>query len=366
MTRIFAILALVLALAIGFVHGTAAGLVCATLAGAALMPINRMQLNAVGPLTLLDIAARNGQNIHALMEGVLTVAPELATFAAIPKNGISYSTLTCTELPSGDFRNPGEGTPLEKSKWDKQVGSMALFEALMRVPEDVLLNAMAETPNLVEGDILASEALRYMKGSANKIGSQTWYGQKISAKGFAGLSTQVDTVTNQVDAGGSAGADSSSVYLVYLEATPANPQGVHYVVGNGGKMSFSDEWGSQQAEVTTGKYAKVFTNNFLSYLGLVLPRKEAIYRAKNVVTGSPFTDALAATLKSKIPLALRNDKANWRWFMNTTALNLLHQSRITIGGAGGQSMQDEPTEVCGIPIIPTDSLVTTERAGLKP
>ncbi|MEQ1862904.1 MAG: phage major capsid protein, partial [Chthoniobacteraceae bacterium] len=289
-------------------------------------------------------------------------------FSVLTKAGLSYSTLTCTGLPAGDFRKVGGGVGLQKSEWKREVGSMVPFEAQMRVPEDVLVAARAENGELTDGDVLASEAIKTMRGSTLRIGAQTWYGAKISADGFAGLSTQVDA-GNVVNAGGNAGADSSSVYLVNLAADPVNPEGVHYVLGNSGRMNFKDMWGEQQIETNPGTklFSNVFTNNFLAYLGLVVPRPEAIYKIKNVVAGSPFTDLIGAETKSLLPLGLRGDLGSWRWFMNSTAHHLLHKSRITIAQNGaGASYVPEPVDVCGIKIQLTDSLVTTERAGLKP
>lgn len=323
--------------------------------------------------TLLDISLRSGKGVHSLIEGVLTVAPELSMFPTFPKAGITYSTLTRTSIPSGHFRKVGEGVGLEKSEWKREVGSMALFEAQMRVPEDIVMAARSENPELVTGDILADEAIATLKGSANRIGSQSWYGVKIDADGFAGLSTQVATATNEVNAGGATNTDTSSVYLLDLDNNSVNPQGVHFLLGNGGRMNFAPTWGTQQIETAaaSGKFFNAFTNNFLAYLGLVVARPEAVYRVKNVKAGNAFTDAIGAELLAKVPLALRNNKSRLRWFMNSNAAFLLQSSRqATLVTENGAKMQGTfpamPTECQGIPIELTDSLVTTERNGLKP
>jgi hypothetical protein len=329
---------------------------------------------ASGKYTLLDLSARSGKNITSLIEGVLTVAPELRTFPMFPKSGITYSTLTRTELPSGDFRAVGGGTGLSKSAWQRDTGSMALFEAQMQVAEDIVIAARSENPDLVTEDILADEAIAYVKGSAIRIGSQMWYGTKISSAGFAGLSTQVDTANNEVNAGGSAGADSCSAYLVYIDDNPVNPQGVYTLLGNGGRMSMSDMWGKQQMPTPSDatKYFTAFTNNFLAYLGFAVARKEAVYRVKNITTANPFTDAVAAALWAKVPIALKADKSKFRWFMNSIPQFTLQASRATVTiapqgkgnvGAGGV-FPDLPETCMDIPIVLTDSLISTERAGL--
>lgn len=326
---------------------------------------------AAGKYTLLDLAVRNGVGVQSLIEGVLTYAPEFEIIPTFPKSGITYTTLTRTALPSGDFRNVGEGVGLQKSEWKRETGSMALFEAQMQIAEDIMIAAMAENSDLKVGDLLTDEGMATVRGSVIKICSQFWYGKSISAKGFAGLSTQVDTANNEISAGGADGADSSSVYLVIMSDGPTNPQGVNFVLGNGGKMSLGEQWIKQQIKVSTNPdtFAMGFANNFLSYLGLQLNRPQALYRVKNVTAANPFTDAIAADLLAqKVPLALQANKANMRWFMNASARGGLRKSRatVTINGKQGAAgaYPEVPTTCEDIAIIPTDSLRKTDRAGL--
>lgn len=329
---------------------------------------------AKGQLNTLDIAIRNGEHVHALIEGVLTQAPELRTLPIVTKTGISYTTMTRTALPSGDFAKVGAGVAPEKSEWKRETGSMSKFEAQMRVPEDVVTIARSEDNSVTQEDVLADEAGAYLRGSTIKIGASTWYGQKISADSFAGLSTLIETATNEVNAGGAANADTSSAYLVYLADDSTNPDGVHYVIGNNGSMQFSDTWWKQQfpdpndaTKLVTG-----FCNNFLSFMGLVVPRKEAVYRIKNIDDAHPFTDARAAELLRKVPNALKADKSRFRWYLNSSCIYNLQVSRSTVniatggnkGVGGGGVFADYPEYCQGIQIVPTDSLVVTERNGL--
>jgi hypothetical protein len=328
---------------------------------------------ATGKYNLLDLAARSGKGVHSLIEGVLTTAPELMTIPTFPKAGITYSTLTRTELPSGDFRQVGGGTGLSKSVWKRETGSMSLFEAQMQVAEDIVIAARSENADLVTEDILADEAIAYVRGSAIRIGSQVWYGTAISTSGFAGLSTQVDTAANEVNAGGAGNADSCSAYLVYLDDNVVNPQGVHFLLGNGGRMSMGDIWGKQQMPLASDgtKFFTAFTNNFLSYLGFAVARPQAVYRVKNITTtaNQGFTDAVAAQLWAKVPIVLKADKSKWRWFMNSTPQFTLQASRQAVTYSNGKIASagifpDLPESCLDIPIVLTDSLLSTERAGL--
>jgi hypothetical protein len=332
---------------------------------------------AQGTYTLLDLATRSGVGVSSLIEGVLTYAPELQVLPFFPKSGITYTTLTRTALPSGSFRKAGAGVPLTKSEWKRETGSMMIFDAQMQINEDIVIAAKSENAELATGDILTDEASATMEGSMINISSQIWYGTTIAADGFVGLSTQVDTANNEVDGGGGSGADSSSVYLVYLDPNPVNPQGVHGLLGNGGRMSMSPEWIKQQIVDPNNAANRLmaFVNNFMSYLGLVVERPQAVYRIKNLTLASSavgMSDAFGAQLLQKVPLKLRADLSKWRWFMNSQQLYALQKSRATVtvatgnnkGVASGGVFPDLPTSCQGIAIQPSDSLITTERNAL--
>jgi acyl-CoA synthetase (AMP-forming)/AMP-acid ligase II len=247
---------------------------------------------------------------------------------------------------------------------------MALFEAQMSIAEDIIIAARSENPDLVTGDLLTDEAIATLRGSVIRLCQQFWYGTNISSKGFRGLSTQVDTTNNEVDAGESAGTNSSSVYLVYFDDTVSNPQGVHMFLGNGGRMMMNDQWFKQRLSTVADatKFYMAFVNNFLSYIGLVVARPEAVYRVKNVSSAHVFNDSVGADLLAKVPLALQADKSKFRWFMNGPTRTLLQKSRATVNVSnkvgGGGVFADIPTTCQDILIQPTDSLRTTDRAGL--
>ena len=122
----------------------------------------------------------------------------------------------------------------------------------------------------------------------------------------------------------------------------------------------------------SSKLMMAFVNNFLAYLGLVVARPQAVYRVKNVTSSNPFTDSVAADLLAKVPLALLADKSKFRWFMNGPTRTYLQKSRATVtvaspdnkGLSAGGVFPDVPTSCQDILIQPTDSLRTTDRAGL--
>jgi hypothetical protein len=137
-------------------------------------------------------------------------------------------------------------------------------------------------------------------------------------------------------------------------------QGVHFVVGNDGAIELPD-WMKQK--VSTGNMA--FVSNLSSFIGLNVGHTNAVYRVRGINAGSnKLTDAKGAELLSKVPGRITG-KGTLRWFMNRTAAYALQLSRssignVTAGGGGLPAFAPMPTELQGIPIVITDSLLDTE------
>jgi hypothetical protein len=318
-------------------------------------------------LTLLDVAARNGDNVAAVVEDVTEVAPEFAIVPAITRFGTSYDVLRRVGYPSGGFRKVGNGVQLNKSSWERETKPMYVFDAQMNVGEDVV-KAQTAASRATVGDILADEAMATVRGSIIGIGSQFYYGQLANANGFTGISTQV---TAQISAGGANNtATSTSVYLCWLDPNPSNPQGVHFACGLDGAFNYGD-WFKQQTIQPDSNFAMSWVNNFMFYLGLGVSSQQSVWRVVCVdqTANHGFTDAQANALLALVPLNRRN---NLRWFMNRAAALTLQQSRATINiatggnkGVLGQGVYPEmPTSAAGFPITLTDSLVNTETNGV--
>lgn len=313
-----------------------------------------------GPLTLLDLANRSGDNVHAVVDEVHTFAPEWGRIPAVPRLGTSYEVIKRTGLPSGDFRGVGKGVKMTKSTTDRDVKPMFIFDCQINVGEDIVKAQTAQSKANF-GEVLADEALQNIRGSAIKFGSQFYYGQKASADGFFGLATQVSV---DMSAGGATNTDTTSVYLVYLDPNPRNPQGVHFTVGLDGNMSFG-EWQKAQVDKGNNTRATEWWTNFMFYCGLCVSSEKSVLRIKNVKSGNPFTDEAGAELLSKMPL---DRKGNLLWLMNANARFLLQKSRagVAVNQGQGGNFPDVPTSCQGIPILCTDSLVNTERDGNLP
>jgi len=94
----------------------------------------------------------------------------------------------------------------------------------------------------------------------------------------------------------------------------------------------------------------------LAYPGLQIGNKYAVGRIKKITTdsGKTLTDALIAQLLEKFPVGFRPDYL----FMNRRSLRQLQSSRTATNPTGAPA--PFPSESFGIPIVVTDSIVSTE------
>ena len=299
-------------------------------------------------LTLLDLAARTGSDaLVGLIEDVTTSAPEFRSVLARPMPGTSYKLTRRTALPTAAFRdaNPTSLTGT-KSTYVQDLKQMYFLDCPLEVDEMIVKGDSREI-----GDILADEAVGALEGSFNLLGSQFYYGTSADQNGFAGLQSQLSV--DSVFAGGT--TNTTSAYLVDISL-----QGVHFVVGNDGAIELP-EWMKQK--VAAGNMAWV--SNLSSYIGLNVGHSNAVYRVRGINTGSnKLTDALGAQLVSNVPTRI-SSKGTLRWFMNRNAAYSLQVSRsavgqVNAGGGGAPAFAPMPTELQGIPIVLTDSLVSTE------
>ncbi len=350
--RFLAVLCILLSLFIG-VKNPVLGMAFATISGALLMPKTAGAFYAVGPLTLLDIATRSGQRVGAVVEEVLTVAPEWSIIPAISREGTTYDVLRRTALPAGNFRDANAGVALSKSEFVRDPKQMYFFDAQMDIDEAVV-QAQTAGSGATFGDVLADEAVATVQGSVVNFGKQFYYGLKANAKGFEGIATQV-AAGGDINAGGGTGSDTTSAYLVYLDPSRTNPQGVHFSVGNRGTFNFGT-WMRQQVTLADTTKAMHYVNGMSFYCGLAIASLQSIWRIKAIKDGFPITDALGAQLLASVPLARRQ---NLRWLMNPNAGWLLQKSRTT----DLVKNVPLPTECQGIPITYTDSILNTEKTG---
>lgn len=295
-----------------------------------------------GNLTLLDLAARTGSDaVVGLIEDVTTYAPEFRELLARPMPGTSYKLTRRIALPTPAFRDANGTVTSTKSGYVQENKGMYFLDCQLEVDEAIVKGDPRDI-----GDVLADEAAGALEGTFNLLGSQFYYGGDV--KGFTGLDEQISDDT--VFAGGT--TNTTSAYLVDISL-----QGVHFVVGNDGEIAMP-EWMKQKVD---GKMC--YVSNLSSYIGLNVGSANAVYRVRGIDATNKLTDALGAKCLKNVPLRRRG--GNLRWLMNRTAAYTLQLSRSAVGqvnaGRGGSpAFAEFPTELQGIPIILTDSLVDTE------
>lgn len=309
-------------------------------------------------LTLLDIARLNGAtDVVGLIEENLTVAPEWERFPARTIRGTSYPIVLRTGYPSVGFRAANEGVALSNSTYERKIAECYIIDAQMRIDK-----AVADADERGAPRVLALEASGATRQAMLEVGNQVYYGLSTDAKGFPGL-TEIHTALGNgivLDAGGTTAGTGSSVWGLKF-----GEEGVMFVAGNSGDLRMG-EWVTQQVTGSVAStYFTAYTNGMTGWIGMQIGSKYSIGRLKDATadSGKGVTDARLAELLSLYPVGYKPDV----WAMNRRSAFQLQSSRSTtvsaIGSktAGGQEVfAPMPTESNGIPILITDSIVSTE------
>ena len=303
-------------------------------------------------LTMLDLAKFNGSDsVVGLIEENLNAAPEAAMFPARTISGTSYKTLIRTAIPQPEFRKPNEGTEPKRSRYDNKLVECYYLDGQLEM--DV---AISQADDMGEAHALALEADGIARGSLLTIGTQVWYGTGTGgdSDGFPGAVQIVDSALT-LDAGGTTANTGSSVYGVKLGEKFAS-----LVFGKGSVFSLG-EW-RKQTITRSSKEMTAWKNSLEGWVGIQWVNKYSVCRIKKLTddSGKGLTDALGAEMLSKLPVGFVPDA----WFMSRRSRFQLQKSRATAQANIGVVNPPIPNEMCGIPIVVTDSLLNTEALTL--
>ena len=292
-------------------------------------------------ITLLDLAKRTGNDqLVGLIEEALGFAPELRTLPIRPIAGTSYKTLVRTAFGEGGFRGANEGTSFIKSQYAQRLVECFFFDAMMQIDEQ-----------LVSADplLLTDEATGAVNGSFINLGRQIYSGKANDGKGFDGYKNRI-AAEMIVDAEGT-GEATETIYFV-VEGT----QGVHLPMGENAMLELGT-WMRQKVTDADGKSFMAFINNLRAWIGLQVGHKYAIGAIKNVTNAKPLTDSLGAELMTKFPVGMVPTRA----FMSRNSRFYLQRSRSSVGAqksnSAGDTFAPTPTEISGVPIQVTDSIL---------
>jgi hypothetical protein len=305
-------------------------------------------------LTLLDLAKLNGADpIVGLIEEVATSSPEVTIIPARTIRGTSYKTVIRNSRPSVAFRAANEGTDATKSKFTERLVEAFILSARVEVDKAVA-RGYEDGPEAIQ----AIEAAGVMRAALSTVGTQTIYGTAAGSKGFTGLQEMVTGFGSDliVDAGGTSANTGASIYAI-----KAGTSGVQYVYGNGTTFDLSAFREGDAVDANNKRYA-AFIADLTAWIGFQCVNKFAVGRLKDLTedSGKGATDAKIAELLSKFPVGERPTHL----LMNRRSAFQLQTSRATAPNTKQEAftgiLPGVPTESFGIPIIITDSLISTE------
>jgi hypothetical protein len=330
--------------------------------------------------TLLDITKLNGNDAAVgLIEENLTYAPELNVVPGRTIRGTSYRTVARDTYPGVGFRLANQGFTYTKSTFLNRTHEAYIFGGNMRVDKAVA-GAHEDGPEAFK----AIEASGFAKNALIKLGTQFFYGNTAGsavtvgdAKGFPGLTQFHDAFVTEltarsittivIDAGGTTATTGSSVYGVKF-----GEQGLQFIYGNGMGVTLGDWFEQMVNDGTSNSDYLAYIANMTAWIGLQAANPYCIGRIKDCTadSGKGLTDSVAYDLLARYPVGYTPDV----WFMTRRSRRQLQQSRsvvlssgatqrsnaASVGTGSDQITAPLPTEMCGIPIIVTDSLIDTE------
>lgn len=309
-------------------------------------------------LTALDIAKMNGSDVTlGLIEENLNAAPEIEVLPARSISGTSFKGLVRTAYPTGEFRKLNEGVEPTKSTYVNKTFETFYYDGQMEM--DV---AVAKADEQGEDHALMMEADGHARAFLLTGGTQVWYGTGTGgdADGFPGAVNIVDSGL-VVDAAGTTSSTGSSVYAVV-----ANPKFFELIFGRDGVFTVGD-W-RKQTITRSSKEMTAWKNSMEGFVGAAWYSKYAVGRIKKLTedSGKGLTDSLIADLLATFPVGVQPTHL----FMNRRSRKQLQKARtVTLFGQGGTKPTGEviaplPTEAFGVPIVCTDSILSTEALTL--
>ena len=307
--------------------------------------------------TLAGLVQFNDQNLADLdVTDLLQDAPLLAVLHAQgASNGTLHKYLKLTTASSAAFRAANAGLSKTNSADTLVTDTLAILDGSF--PVDVAL--AQEAKNGVSA-YLQMELMRTMKTVFSTAEKQVIYGTGNDATGFAGLSddAQLDAVADAMvlNAGGTTADVQTSVFLLRSGADD-----VSYILGNDGNIVVDEDpqivpWTPVESSIATYPAYYTAVNGYSGFqiggafsAARICNVHETDNAGANALTDDMIYDALALFPAGRQPNIIT---------MNRQALKMLRASRTAVNQTGAPAPR--PTEVEGIPIVVTDSIVSTE------
>jgi hypothetical protein len=299
--------------------------------------------------TLNGLIQMNDLNLADIdVSDLLEDAPLLQVInAESASNGTQHKYLKQTLAPGVAFRDPNTG-----------IANAASQDTLVTVALKLMDASFERDKGLISefkdgGDaFMAREAMRSIKTAFSAAEKQLINGTGEDANGNDGLADTLSALANGmvIGAGGVAVGAQTSVYAIR-----SGRDDVSAIMGNEGQIQMGEMYDTKITTNTTGNVgfgAKRI--DILAWMALQMGSVYSAGRLANVDATATLTDDLLSDLIALFPAG----KGPTHLVMNRTSLKQLQQSRTATNATGAPA--PFPSEAFGIPIIVTDSIVSTE------
>lgn len=304
-------------------------------------------------LNMLDVAKRRAAILGPVVEQVIVNVPELNVFPVRTVKGTSYQTLKRTGLPTVQFSMMNQG--FDPSKSTTELGKFECFPFGGRIECD---KRVADQYEGGRSAYFAFEAKGITLSSMLTLGRQIFYGAGGEIdKGFPGLKAFLPNGAAQtINAGGTTANTASSVYFVKFGTEDA----VSLIAGEDGDIFELREPREETIKDKDGKNMDGLTSQMDGWTGLQVANVYSVGRILNLTNdaGKGLTDKLGYDYRETVPVGWQPDFC----FMSRRSLGQLQRSRNPISNNSNQALAyaSIPTDLAGIPIIVTDSIVNTD------
>lgn len=298
--------------------------------------------------TLAGLIQMNDLNLADIdVTDLLEEAPLLQVLNAVTaSNGTQHKYEKVTIAPGVAFRDPNTGIVNTAGKRTLVSVDLKLMDAGFDRDKAIAMGYKAGSASY-----MAKEAVASLKTAFSGAEKQLINGTDADATGNNGFADTLGSVGDKVISAGGAGVGvQTSVYLIR-----SGDDDVSAVMGNEGDITMSEMFDNYLVtNQTTGAGYDTFRMAILGWMGVQMGSVQSAVRLANLDATATLTDDLLADAIAKFPAG----KAPSYLVMNRQSLKQLQQSRTATNPTGAPA--PFPSEAFGIPIVVTDSIVSTE------
>lgn len=308
-----------------------------------------------------------------IVEEVSKAVPEVEFFDAEVIDGTTINTLARTSLPTVAFRNLGEPVSSSRSQFKERTATLKLLSGRVEVSEAEI----AKNPLMTADEQCVDEGVATMTAAAKTLAKQIWYGTNADSKGFDGATALVDAAMITKAGNGDDTNTNTSVFFVCNGVKTAcgivfsknskllANEDIEFRKGDiqiKGKQTITVGEASVEIDTILGVEPGMI-GDLTSYAAFLVSNKKQLARLANVTKTTGLTDDMLTDCIEAFAQANDGKKPD-AIFMSYAARQMLRKSRTLSlklkSGANAEVYAPTPTDVDGIPVIATNSIVNTE------